>query len=46
MVGIEYSNMQDDETLKKFKSRVRLQILEKFGIVCQPGHIEEAWRDG
>ena len=46
MVGIRYSNMQDDETLRDFKSRVRLQVLEKLGVVCKPYHIEEAWHDG
>ena len=46
MVGITYTAMQDDETLKEFKSRARLQILEKLGIICKPHHIEEAWRDG
>ena len=46
MVGIPYTSMNGNETLNEFKSRVRLQILERFGIVCQPGHIEEAWRDG
>jgi hypothetical protein len=46
MVGISYSQMKDDETLKEFKKRVQLQILEKFGLPTQPGHIEECWRDG
>jgi hypothetical protein len=46
MVGIRYSNMDDDETLREFKSRVRLQILETLGITNKPYHIEEAWRDG
>jgi hypothetical protein len=46
MVGIRYSNMDDDETLREFKSRVRLQILEILGITNKPYHIEEAWRDG
>lgn len=46
MVGISYSNMKDDETLGEFKKKVKLQILEHFGIPCQPGHIEECWRDG
>lgn len=46
MVGIEYSDMRDDETLKEFKERVELQLLECFGITKKPHHIEEAWRDG
>ena len=46
MVGISYSSMKDDETLKQFKERVQLQILEKLGLTMKPYHIEEAWRDG
>jgi hypothetical protein len=45
MVGIQYIKMKDDETLANFKRRVQLQILEKFGIQVQPGHIEECWED-
>jgi len=46
MVGITYSSMQDDETLRDFKSRVRLQIVETLGITSTPHHIQEAWHDG
>ena len=46
MIGIRYSEMNDDETLLDFKNRVQLQILEKFGVPVRPHHIEEAWRDG
>ncbi|MCK5643327.1 MAG: hypothetical protein KAJ19_21135 [Gammaproteobacteria bacterium] len=46
MVGIPFTNMKDDETLKKFKGRVQLQILESFHIVVKPYYIETAWRDG
>ncbi len=46
MVGISYGNMNDDETLRQFKERVQLQVLEKFGLQVNPHHIEEAWRDG
>jgi len=46
MVGISYSNMEDDETLLDFKSRVQLSILEQLGLQVIPHHIEEAWRDG
>lgn len=46
MVGISYSNMDDDETLLEFKNRVQLLVLEKLGLPCIPHHIEEAWRDG
>jgi hypothetical protein len=45
MVGIHYTRMRDNETLKEFKNRVQLQILERFGVQIQPGHIEVAWMD-
>jgi hypothetical protein len=45
MVGICYTQMQDDETLANFKRRIKLQILEKFGVATQVGHIEECWMD-
>jgi len=45
-VGIPYSNMKDDETLKELKDRTQLLIIEKFGIAVSVGHIEECWRDG
>lgn len=45
-VGIPYSSMKDDETLKEFKNRTQLLIIEKFGIAVSVGHIEECWRDG
>ena len=46
MIGIGITSMKDDETLKKFKRRVRLEILETIGVKCTPHYIEEAWRDG
>ena len=46
MIGIPITSMNDDETLKEFKRRVRLEILECCGIQCSPSYIEEAWRDG
>ena len=45
MVGIYYTNMQDDETLKEFKTRVKQQVFEALGIDKEPGHIEECWMD-
>lgn len=45
MVGIHYTNMNDDETLAQFKRRVQLQTLEKTGVKTQPYHIEECWMD-
>lgn len=46
MVGIHYTSMKDDETLKQFKIRIQLLILEKFGVETHPYHIEECWMDG
>ncbi len=46
MVGMCYTKMGEDETLRQFKDRVHKEILAKFGISVTPFHIEEAWRDG
>jgi len=46
MIGIDYTRMNDDETLSKFKRRSQLLILERFGLQVQPHHIEECWMDG
>ena len=46
MVGLQYTSMKDDETLKQFKTRAQLLILEKFGVQSHPYHIEECWMDG
>ena len=45
MIGIYYTNMKDDETLKDFKARVQKQLLETLGVDKEPGHIEECWMD-
>ncbi len=45
MVGIPFTSMHDDETLKKFKERVQLQILESFHVAVKPYYIERAWRN-
>ena len=45
MVGIEYTNMKDNETLGEFKARVKQQIKDVTGIEVNPGHIEECWMD-
>ncbi len=45
MVGIPFTNMNDDETLRKFRERVQLQILESFHIVVKAYYIEAAWRN-
>jgi hypothetical protein len=46
MIGIEYTEMDEDETLREFKARVSAQIKEAFNIEITPHHIEEGWRDG
>ena len=45
MVGIPYTQMKDDETLAEFKTRIKKQIMDSFGIEVEPGHIEECWED-
>jgi hypothetical protein len=45
MVGIEYTNMKDNETLAEFKDRVKKQIKEKLGITAKVEHIQECWMD-
>ena len=45
IVGIEYTKMKDDETLKEFKARVKQQINDCFGIEIDPRHIEECWEN-
>lgn len=46
MVGIEYTKMDDNETLGQFKSRALNQIQQKFNYLGQVHHIEEGWMDG
>jgi len=46
MIGIEYTNMGEDETLRQFKARVAKQVKEVFDVDITPHHIEEGWRDG
>lgn len=45
MIGIKYTQMQDDETLRQFKERVKKQIKDSFGIDKDPFHIEACWED-
>ncbi len=45
VVGIEYSDMKDDETLREFKERVKRQIMNVFGIETDPNHIDLCWMD-
>lgn len=45
MIGIPYTKMDEDETLRQFKSRVMQQLQEKFQYLGQVDHIEEGWMD-
>jgi hypothetical protein len=45
MVGIPYTKMGNDETLSEFKTRVKQQIKDVFGIEIDPGHVEECWEN-
>jgi len=45
IVGIKYTKMNDDETLRQFKERAQKQIEESFGVFKKVGHIEEGWMD-
>lgn len=45
MIGIEYTKMEDIETLDDFKERVRKQIKDAFGVDITVGHIEQCWMD-
>jgi hypothetical protein len=46
MIGIPYTKMKDDETLKQFKERVVSLAKDLLGIDIEPGHIEESWYNG
>ena len=43
MIGMSYTQMQDDETLRQFKTRIQQQIKDVFGVDQEPYHIEECW---
>lgn len=45
MVGIHYTNMGEDETLKEFKKRARNEIKQSLGVDIKPEHIEISWTD-
>lgn len=45
MIGIKYTKMGDDETLKQFKDRAKSQIKQATGVDTEVGHIEVAWED-
>lgn len=46
MIGIPYTKMKDDETLKEFKERSKKQIKDYFNTDKEVEHIQECWRDG
>ena len=43
MVGICYTNMEEDETLKAFKERVQKEIKNSLGLDNNVNHIEDCW---
>ncbi len=45
MLGILYTNMGADETLREFKERVRKTVKDIFNADITPHHIEECWMD-
>ncbi len=45
MVGIPYTEMRDNETLKTFTSRVKKELEDIFKIELNPSHIEECWEN-
>ena len=45
MVGIKYTDMKDDETLRQFKERVKTQLEQAFDVQKDPYHIEEGWEE-
>lgn len=46
-VGLEFTDMHDDETRKQFEARVEHMLFTHFGIKPKEcGVYKEAWRDG
>lgn len=45
MIGLPYSNMEEDKTILETKQLVKALIKNAFDIDCEPGHIEECWMD-
>ena len=45
VLGVEYTKMNDGETLGEFKQRVKDLIKECCGADVEVGHIEECWMD-
>ena len=46
MIGMPYTKMRDDETLRMFKNRAKTQFEDVLGIDITPSHMEECWMDG
>lgn len=44
-IGIPYTKMNDDETLREFKERVSKEIKNILNIDTKPSHIEAGWED-
>lgn len=44
-VGIPYTKMREDDTLKNFKANIQNEILEALGIETNVHHIEMSWED-
>lgn len=44
-IGIPYTKMKDNETLREFKERIKVQLKERLGSDAEPHHIEECWED-
>lgn len=45
MIGIPYTDMKENETLKEFKERIKSKLKERLGSTAEPHHIEACWED-
>ena len=45
MIGMPYTQMQGDETLTQFKSRVGKVLKEKYNLNKEPYHIQRGWEN-
>ena len=45
-LGVEWSNIKDDETGSDFKTRISAKLKDLLGKDVKCGTLEEAWRDG
>lgn len=44
-IGVPYTKMYEDETLREFKSRVSKQIKDILNVDVKPSHIEAGWEN-